>query len=117
MRPANRHSPRGLSALRRPATGREILAGIGAAVLAYLLGWYLAGQPRTPWITYILLWPLVLLGLVFRSRCPTPRPGQLQFCEGTPIDLLAAGLGLAAGAVCYGWLTCRILVWRRTRHA
>ncbi len=58
----------------------------------------------------VLAWPVAVMLWLFPRPCFDRGPGVEPFCEGTPIQLLAAGLGMIVLMVFYGfvsWLAIR----------
>lgn len=74
-----------------------------------------------PWKVFftVLAWPVAIMLWLFPPPCFDRGPGVEPFCEGTPIQLLAGGLGLIVLLIfywCVSWLALRrVLEVRRMR--
>jgi hypothetical protein len=58
----------------------------------------------------LLAWPVAIMLWIFPPPCFDRGPGMEPFCEGTPIQLLAGGLGLIVLLIfywCVSWLALR----------
>ena len=72
----------------------------------------LSGALPTPVFFDVLAWPVAGMLRLFPPPCWDRGPGNPPFCEGTPIQILAAGFGLIVTFVFY----CLIASWLLKRY-
>jgi hypothetical protein len=77
------------------APGGVLVAGMLTAIVVFV---------NSEFLSWILLWPLRLAWWAFPAPCFDQGPGRTQFCEGTPVQLMATAFGLVATVLWYGSL-------------
>jgi hypothetical protein len=81
------------------------IAGICLASIAFL-----SGSLPSSTVFNVLAWPVALMLHLFPSPCFDRGLGHQPFCEGTPVQVVAGGVGLFVLVVFY-WL----IVWAALR--
>ena len=87
------------------------IAGICLAAIAFL-----SGSLPSSTIFTVLAWPVAIMLHLFPSPCFGRGAGRQPFCEGTPVQVLAGGVGLFALVVFYwfvAWVGLRLLLRAR----
>lgn len=88
------------------------ITGICLAAIAFL-----SGSLTSSTLFTVLAWPVALMLHLFPSPCFDRGLGNQPFCEGTPVQILAGGVGLFVLVVFYwfvAWVGLRLVLRARS---
>ncbi len=68
-------------------------------------------------LLFVFYWPVLLMLKLLPAPCFDRGPGQRPFCEGTPVQVLAAGIGIVLSPLFWYLLIYLVLYWLDRRRA